>query len=67
MKEAWAKKLTEILTYAAGLHGGAGLPVQFTEIGYLPYNRTVNSPQSSSQPLDTAEQIAAYNGLIQAA
>jgi Glycoside Hydrolase Family 113/PEP-CTERM motif len=66
MKAAWAKKLDTILTYAAALHGGTGLPVQFTEIGYLPFNRTSNAPQATTQPLDTAEQIAAYNGLIQA-
>jgi hypothetical protein len=68
MTAAWNLKLdSEILPFAAALRGGAGLPVAFTEIGYLPYNRTARDPQNSSgQPVDTAEQIAAFNGLISA-
>jgi hypothetical protein len=43
------------------------MPVAFTEVGYLPYNRTARTPQNSSgQPLDTSEQIMAFNGLINA-
>jgi hypothetical protein len=68
MTDAWNHKLdTQLLPYAAALKDGAGLPIVFTEIGYLPYNRTIRSPQNSSgQAIDTAEQIAAFNGLINA-
>jgi hypothetical protein len=65
---AWNNKLdNQILPYAAGRKGGAGMPVAFTEIGYLPYNRTTVNPQNSSgQPVDTDEQKMAFNGLINA-
>jgi len=65
---AWTNKLeNEILPYAAGLKEGEGLPVVFTEVGYLPYNRTARDPQNSSgQPLDSSEQIMAFHGLINA-
>lgn len=68
MTDAWNHKLdTQLLPYAAALKAGAGLPIVFTEVGYLPYNRTIRNPQnSSSQVIDTAEQIAAFNGLINA-
>jgi hypothetical protein len=68
MTTAWNNKLNnEILPYAAARKGGAGMPVAFTEIGYLPYNRTSRNPQNSSgQPVDTGEQIMAFNGLINA-
>lgn len=64
---AWNLKLdSEILPYAAAQKGGAGMPVVFTEIGYLPNNRTARSPQNESGAVDTQEQIAAFQGLIQA-
>lgn len=67
MTDAWNFKLdTQLLPFAAARKGGAGMPIVFTEVGYLPYNRTIRNPQSSDQPLDTAEQIAAFNGLINA-
>ncbi|MEX2091258.1 MAG: PEP-CTERM sorting domain-containing protein [Pirellulales bacterium] len=68
MTAAWNLKLgNEILPFAAARKGGAGMPVVFTEIGYLPYNRTIRNPQNSSgEAVDTAEQIAAFNGLINA-
>jgi hypothetical protein len=68
MTTAWNNKLNnEILPYAAARKGGAGMPVAFTEVGYLPYNRTSVSPQNSSnQPVDTDEQIMAFNGLLNA-
>jgi Glycoside Hydrolase Family 113 len=68
MTDAWNYKLeSQILPFAAARKGGAGMPVEFTEVGYLPYNRTIRNPQNSSgQNVDTAEQIAAFNGLINA-
>ena len=65
---AWNRKLdNEILPYAAARKDGAGLPVVFTEFGHLPYNRTARSPQNeTNQPVDTAEQIAAFQGLMNA-
>jgi hypothetical protein len=65
---AWNNKLNnEILPYAAARKSGAGMPVAFTEIGYLPYNRTTRTPQNSSgQPIDADEQTMAYNGLVNA-
>ncbi len=65
---AWNNKLnTEILPYAAARKSGKGMPVAFTEVGYLPYNRTSRTPQNSSgQPLDTDEQKMAFNGLMNA-
>jgi hypothetical protein len=65
---AWNNKLNnEILPYAAARKGGAGMPVAFTEIGYLPYNRTTVNPQNSSgQAVDTDEQKMAFNGLMNA-
>jgi hypothetical protein len=68
MTDAWNHKLdTQILPFAAARKGGAGMPVVFTEVGFLPYNRTIRNPQNSSgQAVDTAEQIAAFNGLVNA-
>ncbi len=68
MTAAWNNKLNnEILPYAAARKGGAGMPVAFTEVGYLPYNRTTVNPQNSSgQAVDTDEQKMAFNGLINA-
>jgi hypothetical protein len=42
------------------------MPVVFTEIGYLPRNRTTRTPQNNNGALDTAEQIMAFEGLINA-
>src|SRR3954466_11909526 len=65
---AWNNKLNnEILPYAAARKGGKGMPVAFTEIGYLPYNQTARTPQNNqNQPLDSDEQKMVYNGLINA-
>jgi hypothetical protein len=70
MTAAWNNKLdNEILPFAAARKSGEGMPVAFTEIGYLPRNRTSRDPQqqnSGSQPVDTDEQIMAFNGLVSA-
>lgn len=67
VENAWNNKLdNEILPYAAARQGGAGLPVEFTEIGYLPYNRTSSTPQGQSGPLDQDEQNMAFEGLMRA-
>ncbi|MFO0788160.1 MAG: hypothetical protein U0805_01805 [Pirellulales bacterium] len=65
---AWNNKLNnQILPFAAARKGGAGMPVAFTEVGYLPYNRTAVNPQNSSgQAVDADEQKMAFNGLINA-
>jgi hypothetical protein len=65
---AWNNKLDNvILPYAAARKVGAGMPVAFTEAGYLPYNRTTVNPQNSSgQSVDTDEQKMAFNGLMNA-
>lgn len=65
---AWNNKLNnQILPFAAARKGGAGMPVAFTEVGYLPYNRTAVNPQNSSgQAIDTDEQKMVFNGLINA-
>jgi len=55
-----------ILPYAAARKGGAGMPVRFTEQGYLYFNTSSASPQTSSGSVDTAEQIMAYQGLLRA-
>ncbi len=68
MTTAWNNKLNnEILPFAAARKSDKGMPVAFTEVGYLPYNRTARTPQNSiNQPIDTDEQIMAFNGLINA-
>jgi hypothetical protein len=58
--------LDGLLPFAAALNGGAGKPIIFTEVGYLPYNRTANNPQNSSGSIDTGEQIMAFLGLLRA-
>jgi GTA TIM-barrel-like domain len=65
---AWNNKFNnEILPYAAARKSNKGMPVAFTEAGYLPYNGTSRTPQNSSnQPLDTDEQKMAFNGLMNA-
>jgi hypothetical protein len=74
MTAAWNYKLDqEILPYAAALKGGAGMPVRFTEVGYLPRNLTAVDPQHQyltgflgNQPADADEQVMAFQGLINA-
>lgn len=67
VEDAWNNKLdNEILPFAAARQAGAGLPVEFTEIGYLPRNRTTVTPQGESQPLDADEQNMAFEGLMRA-
>ena len=65
MENAWNNKLdNDILPFAAERQDGAGLPVEFTEVGYLPRNRTTRSPQGTSQPIDDDEQNMAFEGLM---
>ncbi len=67
VESAWNDKLdNDILPFAASRKAGAGMPVEFTEIGYLPRNRTTVTPQNDSGPLDTDEQTMAFNGLMRA-
>ena len=67
VESAWNSKLdSEILPYAAGRKSGAGMPVEFTEVGYLPYNRTSVTPQDSGGSLDADEQNMAFEGLMRA-
>lgn len=64
---AWNNKLNvEILPYAAARKGGKGMPVEFTEIGYLPRNETAATPQGTSQGFDSDEQKMVFNGLVNA-
>ena len=59
----------DILPFAAARKGGAGMPVIFTEHGLIPYNRTTVIPYAgpgAGQPVDQAEQINGYNGLLNA-
>jgi len=67
VETAWNNKLdNEILPFAATRQAGSGLPVEFTEIGYLPYNRTAVTPQNSSGAIDRDEQNMAYEGFMRA-
>jgi len=67
VENAWNNKLDNvILPFAAARKGGSGMPVEFTEVGYLPYNRTTVTPQNSSGSLDKDEQNMAFEGLIRA-
>ena len=67
VESAWNDKLdNEILPYAAARKSGAGMPVEFTEVGYLPYNRTTVNPQNSGGSVDSDEQTMAYEGLMRA-
>ena len=66
VENAWNNKLdNEILPFAAALQTN-GLPVEFTEVGYLPHNRTSVTPQSSQQPIDRDEQNMVFEGLMRA-
>lgn len=67
VEAAWNDKLdNDIVPFAAQRKGGVGMPVEFTEVGYLPYNRTSVTPQNSSGTLDSDEQLMAFNGLLRA-
>lgn len=67
VESAWNSKLdNEILPYAAARQSGAGLPVEFTEVGYLPYNRTSVTPQNGGGSLDQDEQNMVFEGLMRA-
>ncbi len=67
VEAAWNNKLdNDILPFAAARQGGSGLPVEFTEVGYLPYNRTSVTPENSSGWVDRDEQNMAYEGLMRA-
>jgi hypothetical protein len=54
--------LDGILPFAASL----GKKVQFTEQGYLYFNNSSASPQTTTGSVDTAEQRMAFQGLINA-
>lgn len=64
--------LSGMVDFAEARHGGAGLPIVFTESGYLPYNRSavqhgaVQSPDNPPAVVDQDEQIMGFNGLLQA-
>lgn len=77
VESAWNNKLdNEILAYASARQSGAGLPVVFTEVGYLPYDQTTATPQRDDidpftpgrqpPPLDPDEQTMAFEGLMRA-
>jgi Glycoside Hydrolase Family 113 len=66
VESAWNWQLdNDILPYVQSLQGGAGLPVAFTEFGYLPYNRTVTQNAQVGTP-DQDEQIMGFQGLLNA-
>ena len=67
VESAWNNRLdNQILPFAAARKSGSGMPVEFTEIGYLPYNRTTVNPQNSSGAIDQDEQNMAFEGLMRA-
>ncbi len=67
VEAAWNNKLdNELLPFAAARQAGSGLPVEFTELGYLPYNRTSRTPQNSGGAADADEQNMAFEGLMRA-
>ena len=67
VEQGWNDLLdNEILSFASQRQSGGGLPVVFTEVGYLPYNRTAVTPQNSGGSLDTDEQVMAFKGLMRA-
>ncbi|HMP06328.1 MAG TPA: glycoside hydrolase TIM-barrel-like domain-containing protein, partial [Lacipirellulaceae bacterium] len=58
-----------MVAFAAARQGGAGLPLVFTETGYLPYNRTSlqgSAVQSNPPVVDQDEQVMSFDGLLQA-
>ncbi len=61
--------LSGMIEFAAARHGGAGLPIVFTEAGYLPYNRASmqgTAVQTNPAVVDQDEQVMAFDGLLQA-
>jgi hypothetical protein len=61
--------LSDMVDFAAARHGNAGLPIVFTEAGYLPYNRSAmqgTAVQTSPAVVDQDEQIMALDGMLQA-
>ena len=67
VENAWNDRLDNvILPFAAARKGGTGMPIEFTEVGYLPYNRTTVNPQNGSGTLDQDEQNMAFEGLMRA-
>ncbi len=67
VETAWNNLLDNtILPFAAQRKLGIGMPVEFAEVGYLPYNRTTVTPQNEGGLIDTDEQIMAFDGLLRA-
>jgi hypothetical protein len=67
----WNRLLdTEVLPFAACLHGGAGLPVVLTEYGLVPFDGTAAAPSSDAPEksglADPDEQLAGFAGLLAA-
>ncbi len=66
VESAWNWQMdNDILPFVQSLRGGSGLPVAFTEFGYLPYNRGVAQNSQVGTP-DQDEQLMGYQGLINA-
>jgi len=66
-RDGWNEKIdNEILPYAQNRQGGNGLPVKFTEVGYLPLDQTGVTPQNESGSLDIDEQNMMFEGLMRA-
>jgi Glycoside Hydrolase Family 113 len=66
VESAWNWQLDhDILPFVESLQGGSGLPVAFSEFGYLPYNRGVAHNAQVGTP-DQDEQLMGYQGLINA-
>ncbi len=67
IETAWNSLLdNNILAFAAEQKSGDGMPVELTEVGYLPYNRTSVNPQNSSGSIDQDEQTMTFMGLMRA-
>lgn len=67
VEAAWNARLdNDILAFAGLQKNGTGMPVEFTEVGYLPYNRTTVTPQNSGGSIDRDEQTMAFMGLMRA-
>ena len=68
VEDAWTAKLeNEILLWSGARKSGNGMPVVFTEVGYLPKDYTSRNPQNSAgTALDKDEQNMAFEGLMRA-
>lgn len=59
-----------VFGFAQARKAGDGMPVVFTEIGLIPFNRTTVQPWSEnpgySQPQDPDEQVNGYDALLRA-